>query len=324
MFAINEHASEITSVSLTPLANPDPFHLPVNAYIIRTDAGVALVNPGPVSAWPQLRTALEALQLEPRDVERVVATGHRPSLVGNAAQFHWADLFVLAPEPFPEAWSLSQSALEIRRHLLEGAKALSPHFPMDLDAIEQQLDTVLTLEHLPPRVVPLHTRHPINLAGISFQVIATPGAGPGAAALFNNERGWLFAGDALPHDDTQAAWIVDAQALLQSLEQIRELPSRRLFPNHGQVASRPDWAIRRTSLFITNFLSNLPLTFKHPTHAAELVQRDLALGPETPLAFIAATLGYHALCEELLRTDVIDASGEGLMKTYGETMEPRR
>ena len=67
-----------------------------------------------------------------------------------------------------------------------------------------------------------------------------PGHSPGHMCFWDAETGYLFTGD-LVYKGTLTAWFpsTDPEAYLNSLEQVAELPVKRVFPAHHALDIRP-------------------------------------------------------------------------------------
>lgn len=155
-----------------------------------------------------------------------------------------------------------------------------------------------------------------NLGGWRWTMVPTPGAGIAGAswALWEAEQRWLAAGDAL-HDQDEACWVRDIAALNTTLETLKNLGAVWLWPNNGECSRRPDWTLRHTHLFVSNFLTHFPHALNDMTSAPALVARDLS--PPDALTFAMAVLGYQAFAESQVADGLIDAQGQGVLRTYG-------
>ena len=84
----------------------------------------------------------------------------------------------------------------------------------------------------------------IEAGGMSLRVVATPGHAPDHLAFFAEHDGWLFTGDTVLGRGTSVVDPPegDMAAYLRSLETLRALRPRRLYPGHGPVVERaPEW-----------------------------------------------------------------------------------
>lgn len=84
----------------------------------------------------------------------------------------------------------------------------------------------------------------IDAGGVSLRAVATPGHAGDHLAFFDEREGWLFTGDAVLGRGTSVIDPPegDMAAYLRSLEAMRALLPRRLYPGHGPVVERaPEW-----------------------------------------------------------------------------------
>jgi glyoxylase-like metal-dependent hydrolase (beta-lactamase superfamily II) len=84
----------------------------------------------------------------------------------------------------------------------------------------------------------------IEAGGVSLRVIPTPGHAPDHLAFLAEDDGWLFTGDAVLGRGTSVVDPPegDMAAYVRSLEALRALRPRRLYPGHGPVVERaPEW-----------------------------------------------------------------------------------
>ncbi len=168
----------------------------------------------------------------------------------------------------------------------------------------------------PKHILYLAAGAPFNLGGWRWTMVPTPGAGIAGAswALWEAEQRWLAAGDAL-HDQDEACWVRDIAALNTTLETLKNLGAAWLWPNNGECSRHPNWTLRHTHLFVSNFLTHFPHALNDMTSAPALVARDLS--PPDALTFAMAVLGYQAFAESQVADGLIDAQGQGVLRTYG-------
>lgn len=80
----------------------------------------------------------------------------------------------------------------------------------------------------------------VELAGLRFRIILTPGHAPGLVSLFQPEKGILFSTDAV---GDVVAWYSPSSGgvtgFLEGLDRLSRLPARILVPSHGKVSGDP-------------------------------------------------------------------------------------
>lgn len=309
-FSITPVAPGLDCIVLAaPAGTPPPFDQPVNVYLLRHAQHVALINAGHLATTDALRAALDTLGVAPARVERIVVTGLWPDLYGGIGAFPAADIGILAPLQRIEPHLVAAIA-DLRRRFLETAGTLSALHPpsagQPTHLVEAFVERFLVPVPRNLRLLPLRSGHTINLAGHFLHVRYAPGTIPGNICLFEPSSGWLFSGDTVQHGH-EACWIHDTRALTGTLEELFELEARLLLPNRGPVATRAAATLKHTSLFVNNFLSNATFATAGAMNAPELVARDLGIGDQLTVNFVAHTLGYRALIDELVREQLVDS-----------------
>lgn len=90
----------------------------------------------------------------------------------------------------------------------------------------------------------------IDLGGRSVRVLHTPGHSPGHMCFWEEERGYLFAGDLVYRGTLFANYpSTDPQAYLASLEKAAALPVKRVFPGHHELDIQPGLLLRMRDAF---------------------------------------------------------------------------
>lgn len=105
-----------------------------------------------------------------------------------------------------------------------------------LGAVNDQMASYLGLnESIEPQSF-LQGGYEVDLAGLPFTVLSTPGHTPGSCCLYNSSEGVLFAGDTLfassiGRSDLDGG---DPAALALSLDRLKQLPDETIvYPGHG-------------------------------------------------------------------------------------------
>jgi glyoxylase-like metal-dependent hydrolase (beta-lactamase superfamily II) len=92
---------------------------------------------------------------------------------------------------------------------------------------------------------PLADGQMIEVGGWRYRVVYTPGHCADHLCLFEENRGWLFSGDLFVGGRDRALRKgCDIRAIMASLERVRDLPLRRLFPGSARVRENPGEEIR--------------------------------------------------------------------------------
>lgn len=292
-----------------------------NVYLLQDGDRVSLINAGHPAHYDSLLQAFKELEISPADVDRIAVTSWEISAIGGAPRFPQADLFVLSPDM--EAPRDLERKIDGLRQRLE---SLAQEF-CDVLGYKNE-DFKAPLERYYPRVsrdlrfIPLRNGHRLSLGGQLFEVLATPGPGPGHLSLFCADNGALFSGDfALSGFPDQ---IDNARAYLQSMERLAGLASTRVYPNRGRSFTRGPLTLGRSAKFVDNFLGNVSAAVIDSPTVLEFIERDLGRRPEAPMDLLFTHQVFQALFDELVRTRNIGAEGEGIHRRYGVDVEDHR
>ncbi len=96
----------------------------------------------------------------------------------------------------------------------------------------------------------LHGGECIDIGERYIEVMHTPGHSPGHMCFWESERCCLYTGD-LIYKGTLAAWFptTDPEAYLQSVENVAELPVKRVLPAHHSLDIQPEILFRVRDAF---------------------------------------------------------------------------
>jgi glyoxylase-like metal-dependent hydrolase (beta-lactamase superfamily II) len=148
-----------------------------------------------------------------------------------------------------------------------------------------------------------------------WQAVHTPGHAPGHLCFFETHRGLLLSGDNVVTLSTVVIAPPDGDmgAYMASLERMRDLPARFLFPAHGPPSSRPrdtiDEYIDHRTMREEAILSALG----EPLAAADLVPRVYA--DVDPALYPLAEINVRAHLDKLLRENRIVSEGAAFRRT---------
>ena len=224
-----------------------PRVFPMNAYFVREDDGLTLIDTGMAGGAPGILQAAEQLSAP---ITRIVLTHAHMDHVGSLDALHAA---------LPQAEVLIS---ERDARFLRG--------DMSLDAAERSMQ--LRGSYLTAKTPPTRLLRDGDSVG-SLRVIATPGHTPGHIALFDPREGDVIAGDAFQTQGglavsgvlrwrfpfpAMATW--SRTAALASARRLRALLPGRLAVGHGAVLDQPlalmdeviDAAARHTSAAVTH------------------------------------------------------------------------
>ena len=328
MHDIERVTEQVHRIALdTPDGWPEPVSGPTNVFLLGADSHApALVNAGHPAQFEALCAALRQVDLDPSDIERVVATSWGIDVLGAAANLPNVDLFVLSPDmvdPRDYERYIAAERKAFRSTAQEIIEAHDAYETSDMEAVE-----AFVAQYFPPMpsalaFVPIRSGHTLACADFEFEVIATPGPADGHLSLYDADRRVLCSGaftvTGLPRQ------IDEVQPYLISLERLLELDVDTLLPNRGEpVRDRGDWTLRRALRFLNNFMSNAPAAMHAAPTVIEFIERDLG-HPIERLEELVIQMGrYKAPMDELVRSKMIDAEGRGLKRRYGVDIEDPR
>ncbi len=224
----------------------------VNVYVVRTEHGVALIDTGLLDASSSqiLEDELAGEGLTFDDIDQVLLTHHHVDHSGLAArlQTHGAKIYMSGAD------AASLHAFHCRPELDDArATCFSAHRVPEaiLTMVRYGFSYMRRIgeDVTPDRLV--RDGESIVLAGICFDVVATPGHTPGHIVLYQGDTGAVFSGDALLsanaiHLSGQDEGDDPYGQFLDSLERIMVLPRATAYPGHGRPA--PDVANRASAL----------------------------------------------------------------------------
>lgn len=160
-----------------------------NVYVLTEGREAVLIDAGLRKDLPQLLAGLQSLQIEPKQVSKILLTHAHTDHAGCAAWF--------AANTDAEIWTHSVEAPYLRTprrtYVPEGLEKLRHPFSSFLFAMGEILYPV-------PRCATVRTfeeDEEINVPGGRLKVIATPGHAPGHVSFWREADRVLFSGDAV-------------------------------------------------------------------------------------------------------------------------------
>jgi len=302
---------------------PGPAGEPNNVYLLEGDAP-ALINAGHPSQFDLLSRAVRSRGVEIAEIGRILHTGWAIDVLGGAKNFPEADHFVRSPDmvrPRNYAAYIDREQRDIRTF----ADQLRER-EVFADVDEGEFDAFLE-DYFPPvpselDFVPVRGGHVVRAADLEFEIVSAPGPGSGHACLYEANRNWLFTGEFALRGMPRR--IADVQSYFVSLERLVELDSDRVFPNRGEPRDRGSWTLQGAHRFINNFMSNAPSAMYEEPTVVEFARRDWGHVPDEFARAVLEMRVYRELLEELVRSRMIDAEGEGLDRKFGTDVEDPR
>jgi glyoxylase-like metal-dependent hydrolase (beta-lactamase superfamily II) len=304
------------------LSIPTPFQVgPVNAYV----AGGTVVDPGPASeeAWSALLTELDAVGLDPDDVEQVLVTHPHPDHFGLAKRFRDRGARVLASAPsariiggFAERLQYEQryfSAFFQRHGMAESTARTVTELP---EAFVQYAPDVET-----DRV--LDAGDAVTVDDTTLDVGTTTGHAPGELTFaydHGDDRRAIVGDNVLPDitpnpllqppmDDPDDDRPRVLPAFNDALERLRAADYDRLLPGHREVIDDPRGRIDAILDAHEERTREVSELVDGPTTAVDVMN---ALFEDLP-----ATEQFSGMSEAVGHLDVLEARGEVTRREQG-------
>jgi len=302
---------------------PEPVSGATNVYLLEGEAP-ALVNAGHPGQFETLAKAVRSTGVELSDIERILHTSWSVAVLGGAKNFPDIDHFVFSPDMTqPRDY---RSVLEERRDELLGLadKLLEHDKYADADRADVERFVERYFVPVPSQLdfVPVRRGHGVRAADFELEVIAAPGPTPGHTCLLEEDESLLFTGDIALSGMPES--IDEVQSYFVTLERLIELEPDRLLPNSGDVRDRGAWTLQCAHRFVNNFMSNAPQAMYQEPTLVEFAERDWGRQPEDFAETVLKIQVYQKLMDELVRSRMIEAEGEGLERRYGTDVEDPR
>jgi len=116
-----------------------------------------------------------------------------------------------------------------------------------------------------------------------FEVLHTPGHCDDHICLYEHRKAWLFSGDLYASEKPNVARPEERQwEIIASLEKVRELKPRIMFPASGKVVTDASAALDRTIIYLGNLGERVLRLHEEGMSAAEI--RDVIFGQEATLS----------------------------------------
>jgi len=194
----------------------------VNCYLIKTGGSFILIDTGVANKRKQLEAELTTAGCKPGNLKLIIITHGDSDHTGNAA------------------WLREKYGAKIAMHTLEAAAAESGSMTTNRGKIAFLPRFFLSIFKLAKKDrykadLLLENGYDFAVWGWAAKVLHIPGHSLGSIAVFT-EAGTLFCGDLLTNLRTPAMTdlIDDRAAALNSVEILKSLPSKIVYPGHGE------------------------------------------------------------------------------------------
>lgn len=157
--------------------------------------------------------------------------------------------------------------------------------------------------------LPLAGGEKIRAGGIGLEALLTPGHSPGHLAFWWAERGILFGGDMVLM--TTSTWVGpplgNLEDYLASLERVRDLAPRVIYPGHGppveDPAGRAEVLLRHRAQREVQILQSLSEGYDTPQRIAERIyaglgERTISIGAKMVISHLEKLAGEGAVRRE--------------------------
>jgi glyoxylase-like metal-dependent hydrolase (beta-lactamase superfamily II) len=294
---------------------PLPFALKViKAYVIRGKNGITIVDTGlhtkeDIEVWHQVQ---QEIGFAWQDVNQIVLTHYHPDHYGLAGtiqqwtnapvhiskkDFDQAQLFFSRTSDMPEVMAQFFSKHGLSREWVE---QIPGHMRGFYEWVEPH-----------PKPTFIQAGEMIRLGDRDYEILHTPGHADGHLSFYDPERQWLIGGDFLLPKITPniSLWPKgDPNPLaryLETLDRMKELPVKRVFPSHGPVF---DHYQERIEELKRHHQKRLEIMLD------QVIERDGATVAEVCLATFGGKLSIHnlrfAISETLAHLEYLRLNGE--------------
>lgn len=208
-------------------------HLPlgmVNSYLIKEGDNLFLVDTGLPINRSKLLKLLAAEGIKPTDIKLVILTHGDPDHIGSGAFFQKSGAKIAIHEGDAAMCKTGKSNPNRQRKGSSGSKIM--HKIM-FKVLFPRLMKRYPVETFEPDIL-LTDGQNVEKFGLDAKVVYIPGHTKGSIGIFTQDHDF-FSGDTLNNRrQPETAYIIENENLLaQSLEKIRQLDIKNVFPGHG-------------------------------------------------------------------------------------------
>ncbi|MFW6058181.1 MAG: MBL fold metallo-hydrolase [Persicimonas sp.] len=326
MYDIERVTDDIERIALSPPEGVcELLDEPTNVYFVRGEAP-ALIDAGHPAQFDALCRALDELGVPVARLERVLYTSWDIGVLGAATNLPNCDHFVLSPDMVEPLDYEAHIAARRRRLLQIGRTLIDEEEGFEEDDLERLQQFIASyFPPMPSRLsfIPVRGGHTVAAGGLTLEAVAAPGPAAGHVVYYEADRRILFGGrfalTGLPER------LDEVQAYLISLERLQKLDVEAVLLNRGEpTIERGEWSLRRALRFLNNFMSNAPAVMHREPTVVEFIERDLGHPIEDLAELVLQLERYQAPMDELVRSKMIEAEGDGLGRRYGVDVEDDR
>lgn len=207
----------------------------VNAFLVRVKDGFVLIDTGMPQHWERLEAQLIAAGCLPSKLKLVIITHGDQDHLGNCAKFQEKYKVKIAMH---EADALmAEGGVSVKRK----ARTIVAKIFVLLFKIRRRK---MSLQKFKPDIF-LRDGQDLGEYGFGAKIIHLPGHTKGSIGILT-EEGDLFAGDTLVNSKKpdMAIFVDNFQELKDSIEKLRKLNIKKVYPGHGKIFSFSDLNIK--------------------------------------------------------------------------------
>ena len=207
----------------------------VNAFLVKVKDGFVLIDTGMPQHWERLEAQLIAAGCFPSQLKLVIITHGDQDHLGNCAKLQEKYKAKIAMHE-ADAFMAEGGVLPKRK-----ARTLAGRILMLLFRLRRQK---IGLQKFKPDIF-LKDGEDLGEYGLSAKIIHLPGHTKGSIGILT-EEGDLFAGDTLVNSKKpdMAIFVDNSKELKNSIEKLKKLNIKKVYPGHGKIFSFSDLNIK--------------------------------------------------------------------------------
>lgn len=209
----------------------------VNTYLVKNGNDLFLVDTGLAMNRAKLEKLLEAEGIKPGDIKLVILTHGDPDHTGNGAYFQRSGAKIAVHKADAEMCKTGKSNPDRKRKGSSFSKLLNKFM---FKVVFKTFMKRFPVESFEPDII-LSDGQDLKDYGFDAKVLHIPGHTKGSIGLLTSDHDF-FCGDTMNNrkKPETASIIEDETALTTSLEKIRKLNIRNVYPGHGRPFNRTE------------------------------------------------------------------------------------
>jgi hydroxyacylglutathione hydrolase len=198
----------------------------VNAFLVQVKDGFVLIDTGMPYHWGRLEAELIAAGCLPSKLKLVIITHGDRDHIGNCAQFQ--EKYKTKIAMHEEDAFMAENGVFLKRKV----RTLVGRILILLSRLRRQK---ISLQKFKPDTL-LKDGQDLGEFGFNAKIIHLPGHTKGSIGILTNE-GDLFVGDTLVNSQRPdvAIFVDNFQELKNSIEKLKKLNIKKIYPGHGKI-----------------------------------------------------------------------------------------